>query len=1166
MPAVASRSRRSTPRTSSFRRSTHIERDWRERPTTANFILTTCARATLQRLLAGLAPNSTQRAWTLTGPYGTGKSSFCLFAATLLSPNGVGQTKQARRQVAQADKTISQLLQSEFGTSKGVVPILVTGSRERLQAAISRALAKLLRARNVSGASRIAAELVAVAASTPDKFLASFEKAIGRLVEATRGALGAILILDELGKFLEYAAANPTEADVYLLQQLAEMASREGSNIAVLGVLHQDFSGYAKALQPSQQHEWEKVRGRFEDVVFEQSSDDMLRLIADAISCGDLDVNPSATDRMAFRELCSKSASLTQGAQGRQRGDLLEQCLPLHPITASLLGPVFKRFGQNERSAFSFIRSAEPSGLPDFVSRRPRAIFRLVELYQYLTGVFGDALLSGRDGRRWAEAFSVEAQNPTLSETERDVLHTIALLSIVGRWHGLLPTADVVVLSLAPGATRKEVQDAIRSLQAQSAVVFRKYNGTYALWEGSDIDVEAKIAEARAGQAGNEPPTHMLRTLYAPRPLVARRHSFERGTLRYFDVIPISPTLPGEAADAVAQSRADGHIFVLLHDQPDPRRVPLDAMDVHSAAENVIICVPKAASEVDALSRELAAIDNVQQSLRELHNDRTALREINARKEEVRQQLDDALADLLTPTKRGAHSTRWLHMGRDVPITSRRQLNERLSDIFDSIYRDCPKIHNEIINRRELSSSAAAAQGELLKAMVAHGDAEHLGIEKHPPSKSIYLSVLETLGLHRKRDDRWEFSTGPVGLESSARQMMKAVRQFLDESEAAARSIADLSELLRRPPFGVRDGVIPIIVCAALLAHEADVALYEGGRFVPQLDDAILERLLKSPESFAVRRWHVAGVRATVFEQLAQMLGRSAVAKVVQKRDLLDVVRPLMRFVRRLNEFSRATKSFSPVALAVREALLEATEPDQLLFTALPAACGLPPFVSRRAADAASVQKFRQALQSALTELQKGYDTLLHALIEDLATALESPREARGIRAALRARAGHVAPYAISPGLRVFCDRLADATAADNPWIESIASFLAGKHPSEWIDEDRARMSVRLTQIAAAFRSLETIAIERHEQAVRATDESLQLAVAGTAFPEARLVVHVTADELKQVAELERQIRTIIERPAANGARRLVMAALARVVRSALDPENSSPALTEVTA
>ena len=39
---------------------------------------------------------------------------------------------------------------------------------------------------------------------------------------------GVLLILDELGKFLEYAAMYPERQDIYLLQQLAEAASRSG--------------------------------------------------------------------------------------------------------------------------------------------------------------------------------------------------------------------------------------------------------------------------------------------------------------------------------------------------------------------------------------------------------------------------------------------------------------------------------------------------------------------------------------------------------------------------------------------------------------------------------------------------------------------------------------------------------------------------------------------------------------------------------------------------------------------------------------------------------------------------------------------------------------------------------------------------------------------------
>ena len=43
------------------------------------YVLTVTARETLRRVIAALEDESTSKAWTLTGPYGSGKSAFALF-------------------------------------------------------------------------------------------------------------------------------------------------------------------------------------------------------------------------------------------------------------------------------------------------------------------------------------------------------------------------------------------------------------------------------------------------------------------------------------------------------------------------------------------------------------------------------------------------------------------------------------------------------------------------------------------------------------------------------------------------------------------------------------------------------------------------------------------------------------------------------------------------------------------------------------------------------------------------------------------------------------------------------------------------------------------------------------------------------------------------------
>lgn len=56
-----------------------------------------------------------------------------------------------------------------------------------------------------------------------------------------------LLILDEVGKLLEFAAQNPDEQDAYFLQQLGDMAARSGREpLVVVCLLHQGFNALCR--------------------------------------------------------------------------------------------------------------------------------------------------------------------------------------------------------------------------------------------------------------------------------------------------------------------------------------------------------------------------------------------------------------------------------------------------------------------------------------------------------------------------------------------------------------------------------------------------------------------------------------------------------------------------------------------------------------------------------------------------------------------------------------------------------------------------------------------------------------------------------------------------------------------------------------------------------
>ena len=76
----------------------------------------------------------------------------------------------------------------------------------------------------------------------------------------------------------------PERQDIYLLQQLAEAASRSGETpFFVLGLLHQGFSAYTDRLDTTSKQEWEKVAGRFEEILFNQPLDQVVLLLSSAL-------------------------------------------------------------------------------------------------------------------------------------------------------------------------------------------------------------------------------------------------------------------------------------------------------------------------------------------------------------------------------------------------------------------------------------------------------------------------------------------------------------------------------------------------------------------------------------------------------------------------------------------------------------------------------------------------------------------------------------------------------------------------------------------------------------------------------------------------------------------------------------------------------------------
>ncbi|MBW3635429.1 MAG: hypothetical protein KY445_03050 [Armatimonadetes bacterium] len=147
---------------------------------------------------------------------------------------------------------------------------------------------------------------------------------------------------------------------------------------------------------------------------------------------------------------------------------------------------------------------------------------------------------AGHLARGWAEAGEAVERAHSLSPLALRVLKTIALLGLVRDAHLVASPAILEwALSDASGAT-PDLTPALDELLERHLIAWSRARGSYRLWEGGDVDVEALLETARAAQSGDVALQAALELCPPPR-LLARRHSFLTGTLRGLEAQACGP-------------------------------------------------------------------------------------------------------------------------------------------------------------------------------------------------------------------------------------------------------------------------------------------------------------------------------------------------------------------------------------------------------------------------------------------------------------------------------------------------------------------------------------------------------------------------------------------------------------------------------------------------
>ena len=1122
---------------SRYIRSVNLERDFADPTSLDGYVLTPELKQMLTRIESGLSSASTQRAWRITGDYGAGKSSFALLLAHRL---GSG-----------SDSLPARLRQGLSASSQGaqLLPVLVTGTREALGKTLLTALHKAVSGMRSKGPA--------------PHVLEQIEKLLGRLdgaeipttdlVNVVTGASeyaarsgkyqGILIILDELGKSLEFSALNPGQQDVFLLQALAEAAARSGKRpLYVVGLLHQGFNSYSETLSEAAQKEWEKVAGRFDELVLSQPLDQVSVLIADALSVRASKL-PAALVSTAEAEM-ERATNLGWfgGSTNHQALIAISRRLyPLHPTVIPVLVRIFHRFGQNERSLFSFLLSKEPFGLQEFASRSLKSgeWFRLNDLFDYTRATFGHRLGLQSYRSHWSQIESVIDSFSSSEPEDLELLKIVGLLNLADS-QSLAPSAEVLKLSWRVGdAGGPRWKRSLDKLQRQKRILYyRGESAGFCLWPHTSVNLERAYEDARTAVGPISKVSTSLSEYLEERPIVARRHYIQTGNLRHFSVSYIASNALALAIQETPENGSDGRVVIALCDTEEDREEALRSVKRSGVKGSrlTLVAIPRALNALSKTLQQVRQWNWVMNNTPELNHDRYAAEEVTRQLAAAESVLRKTVLDFVGLQQSDRPTDlKWFANGKPLKIQNGKQLLAQLSRICDEMYPLAPKIKNELVNRRQLSSAAAAARMRLIEKVFSNPNSARLGFAegKTPPEVSMYLSVLVESNLHVSTGEGWTLRV-PDEPEDVCKVLpaFQRIREALVDAKSRRLRVSSLMNSIREEPYGVREGLGFLLLAVFAQIYEQDLAFYENGSFLRSVAGEEFMRILKEPASFELQFYEMSSVRTELFRRLRSILQLPQSTR--DRVELLDVVRPLCQFASSLPHFSQKTALLNTDGLNVRQALLDAREPATLLFETLPASLSLKP-------DEAIGEKseaFVMALKASLDDLREAYPRLLMRIDQYAGSALQVESLRLG-RTAVKKRSRHLLISTTEPRLRAFLLQLADGNLGDSEWLEGIASLVCSKPPSKWLDRDIEIFEREFSQLASSFLRVESLAFTKDSQT--STSDAFRVAITNGDGTELERVIFLTNKEKAAVEDVELQILDLI-----GGSKALGEAALAQ--------------------
>lgn len=845
-----------------FQSSVNLELDFDNEAKIEEYIPTSDICDVLKRYIKCVLGENKDYATTLIGPYGKGKSFLLLVLTFLLKKDkqSITWTRLADK-IKLIDEELYLLLMKIKEKNISLLPILVNSNFENVtqafQIALNNGLSRvgldsfipksvfdvclsLLDRWNTSG--EISNDKIATCLTLHKTNLASLrkglksysQKAYDQFVEIyncvniglefnplisndivktyadlskelkKHGYNGFFIVFDEFSKFVE---GNPEHLmhDLKIVQDLAELCSRStmDAQVHLCCVAHKSLALYADkdSRKRSPLYSFKTVEGRFKEVKFNRSLEENYQIIAYAIKKNwSMQLVDSFIEQ--HHDFYSGLKELNIFDQNTEE-TLFRGCFPLNPLTAYSLIRISEYSAQNERTLFTFLADTDDNSFNSFILSNSidDGLFNVDKIYDYFS-----PLLQKEDTNQirnlWYRTESILSKLE--DSKEKKIVKALAIILMIGDYDRLAPLDKTISLALM--LDEKETKSIIEGLMSRHYLRKNMLNGhlSFALSNTKQIDEtietykQTKFKNINYADVASEINEHNF--------ALPRKYNEQNKILRFYKVIFMSENffMNVQSFDYYFETNyCDGIVINLLKDKLSDKEIKEKINSIND--DRVIVKYPR--DEIDSVLYEsLMRYACLNEAKKQKGLDDIALSEINL-------FLEETLADCRTLIDKYFANSYYYYSSADKENHS-KSFAELTSYMMEKLYSFKLIFNNELINKRDVTAQYQKPINNIIDYLL-DGEKSYI-YSPTSPETSTKFAVLDC-------------NNSLVHDSESAKNFRIIIDEIKDSISASLGkkiNVVDIIAKYNKPPYGVRIGVLPIILAKAISELSDNVILY----------------------------------------------------------------------------------------------------------------------------------------------------------------------------------------------------------------------------------------------------------------------------------------------------------------------------------------------------